>query len=81
MFSEQKRFIAGAVCPRCAAMDKVVAYRKVDKDYRECVKCGFIDELLVGAGAPPPDTRISKSERRDAAVAEPVKFVGFSEGK
>lgn len=75
MFSEQKRFIAGAVCPRCAALDKVVAYHKDGSDYRECVACGFIDQQAVNASAPLPDTRINKSERRESVVAEPLKFV------
>lgn len=38
----RKRFIAGAVCPRCAEMDKVVMYNTPDGDeVRECVACGF----------------------------------------
>ena len=75
MFSEQKRFIAGAVCPKCAAQDKVVAYRKQEIDYRECVSCGFIDQLKLGVSAPPPDTRISKAERRDAASIDAIKII------
>lgn len=75
MFSRQKRFIAGAVCPRCAALDKVVAYHKDGADFRECVACGFVDQLSMGASAPLPDTRVSKSERRDTIAATPLKFV------
>ena len=75
MFSEQKRFIAGAVCPKCGAIDKVVAYSKKGKDYRECVACSFVEQLLVKTSAPLPDTRAGKSERRDKALAEPVTLV------
>ena len=43
----KRRFIAGAVCPKCEQMDKVQMY---DDDnhlrWRECVSCGF-KELLV----------------------------------
>lgn len=35
----RRRFIAGAVCPRCALMDKMVV--DLDTDQRECVSCGF----------------------------------------
>lgn len=35
----RRRFIAGAVCPRCALMDKIVV--DLDTDTRHCVSCGF----------------------------------------
>jgi uncharacterized metal-binding protein (TIGR02443 family) len=35
----RRRFIAGAVCPRCALMDKMVVDQ--DTDQRMCVNCGF----------------------------------------
>ena len=35
----RRRFIAGAVCPRCSAMDKIVV--NLDTDTRECLACGF----------------------------------------
>jgi uncharacterized protein len=35
----RRRFIAGAVCPRCALMDKIVV--DLDTDRRLCVSCGF----------------------------------------
>ncbi|WP_460756670.1 YheV family putative zinc ribbon protein [Marinomonas epiphytica] len=40
-----KRFIAGAVCPRCSEMDKIRAWRddEAQKQYRECVACGYED--------------------------------------
>ena len=37
--TSRRRFIAGAVCPRCAQMDKIVV--NLDTDQRECVACGF----------------------------------------
>lgn len=42
----QRRFIAGAVCPRCALMDKVVMYdNDAGQRVRECISCGYIDAL------------------------------------
>ena len=40
-----KRFIAGAVCPRCSEMDKIRAWRddEVEKQFRECIACGYSD--------------------------------------
>ncbi len=39
----QKRFIAGAVCPSCAAMDRLVIFEEDGISKRECVACGFTD--------------------------------------
>lgn len=38
-----RRFIAGAVCPRCAEMDRIVMYSNEKGQFRECVACGFAD--------------------------------------
>lgn len=40
-----KRFIAGAVCPRCSEMDKIKAWSVGDIQHRECVACGFHDSM------------------------------------
>ena len=38
-----KRFIAGAVCPSCAALDRLVIFKENGLTVRECVACGFTD--------------------------------------
>ena len=60
----KKQFIAGAVCPNCGAQDTVQMYSVDDENYRECVDCGFSDEMekqpsLVGK---PLSTRVSPEE-------------------
>lgn len=41
-----KRFIAGAVCPRCAEMDKLLMYLDdEDRQVRECVRCNYQDVM------------------------------------
>lgn len=41
-----KRFIAGAVCPRCAEMDKLQMYEnEQQQQVRECVRCGYQDVM------------------------------------
>ena len=59
----QRRFIAGAVCPRCAAMDKIVV--DLETDQRECVACGF-SEGRPEAPAPGAElpTRVSRAAAR-----------------
>ena len=71
----RRRFIAGAVCPRCAAMDKIVV--DLDGDLRECVACGF-NEARPGDGAGPGElpTRVSRpAARRVETPAEAVTLV------
>ena len=64
-----RRFIAGAVCPRCGEMDKLVV--DSDADTRECVRCGYGDERPGdadnrpgGAAAPELTTRVSRPAAR-----------------
>ena len=41
-----KRFIAGAVCPRCAEMNKLTMHRNEhNQQVRECVRCGYSDAI------------------------------------
>ena len=54
----RRRFIAGAVCPRCALMDKIVV--DLDTDQRVCVSCGFSD-ARPGAPAEPAVTPLPRS--------------------
>ena len=70
--SHRRRFIAGAVCPRCALMDKIVV--DVDTDQRLCVSCGFSEDrpglpasspLAVAVHQPPElPTRVSRAAAR-----------------
>lgn len=65
-----KRFIAGAVCPRCNEMDKIRAWRDEDaeKQYRECVACGYEDEqsTIVQAQSPELPTRVNQPHAPEA---------------
>lgn len=67
-YSTKRRFVAGAVCPRCSEMDKLVVYSKESKDYRECVACGYKEEMHFKPVARELETRVNQSEveKRDA---------------
>lgn len=78
--SSRRRFIAGAVCPRCALMDKIVV--DLDTDQRQCVACGFSEarpadtESSASPGAGELNTRVSRpAARRVETPAEPVKLM------
>lgn len=70
----RRRFIAGAVCPRCALMDKIVV--DLDLDQRLCVSCGFSEDRpglpepasnsVVAAAYQPPElpTRVTRAAAR-----------------
>ena len=59
-----KRFIAGAVCPRCAEMDTLKMYRQDGREYRECVRCDFSDSMAMDGSDQPAEeleTRVNRS--------------------
>lgn len=35
----KRRFIAGAKCPRCEAMDRIVMLSTDDAEWIECIEC------------------------------------------
>lgn len=64
--SSPKRFIAGAVCPKCAEMDRLVNYTNEDGTFKECVACGFIEKQVVQIEASELDTRVNHFPESDA---------------
>ncbi|HEY8386555.1 MAG TPA: YheV family putative zinc ribbon protein [Porticoccaceae bacterium] len=70
-----KRFIAGAVCPRCAAMDRVVMYSEGGKQFRECVSCGYLDEMPLQSPPRELDTRVNRSAEERLEEVRPVRLV------
>ena len=69
-----RRFIAGAVCPRCSAMDKIAV--DPDADVRFCVSCGFREARPANPTARELATRVSRAAaRRPETPAEPVTLV------
>ncbi|MFN2327449.1 MAG: YheV family putative metal-binding protein [Chromatocurvus sp.] len=73
-FKTSRRFIAGAVCPRCAVMDRIVV--DLDTDQRECVACGFSDARPAGPAPSEPGTRVTRAvSRRAQTAAEAVTLI------
>ena len=60
-FSTKKQFIAGVVCPKCSKMDKIRAFTKDGTNYRECVSCGFLDEIRIASAPKELITRVTQS--------------------
>jgi uncharacterized protein len=37
----KRRFIAGAKCPKCQALDRVVMLTSGENEWIECIDCGY----------------------------------------
>lgn len=75
MFNQQKRFIAGAVCPRCNEMDKIVVFSEDGKDYRACVNCDFKEQMFLQSPPRELETRVNRSEQEKRAEVQAVKLI------
>ena len=70
-----KRFIAGAVCPRCSEMDRIVMFSDDDGSYRECVSCDFFEKLPdEPEPTAQPQTRVTRPLEKDPNVQKVVIF-------
>lgn len=59
-----RRFIAGATCPACGQIDKLVLYYRDGIKFHECVRCGYQKSELE---APPVNADHDEDE------SQPVK--------
>lgn len=64
-YSAKRRFMAGAVCPRCSAMDSMVVYNLEGKDFRECVSCDFKEQMRLNIAASELQTRVNHAEEKN----------------
>ena len=79
-----RRFIAGAVCPKCSEMDKTVMYSdESGEEVRECVACGYkqtySEQLQEDAAAEQLVTRVTPEGKVVYDEGEqPLKIIGMS---
>ena len=70
---QRLRFVAGAVCPSCQEMDRMVIDGTTDE--RRCIACGFV-EARPDAGVTMPATRVTRAAaRRVETEAEAVRLL------
>ena len=74
-YSTKRRFVAGAVCPRCSEMDKLVVYNEAEKDYRECVSCGFKEEIRLQVASGELATRVSQTEPQKGGDVQVINIM------
>lgn len=81
-----RRFIAGAVCPKCSEMDRTVMYKNDDdEEVRECISCGFsqtTSEQALEDNAKELVTRVTPDGKPLLDEGEqPLKILGLDLGK
>ena len=72
-----KRFIAGAVCPACEAMDSIRMWDEQGVPNRECEACGYADTLNAQGQSVPRElsTRVNQAAPKPAdPKVQPVQF-------
>lgn len=74
-----RRFVAGAVCPQCRAMDRIVIERGDGGQRRYCVACGYADTMPGGASQEPA-TRLTRQGDSDTE-ATPLRILDRSKPK
>jgi uncharacterized protein len=74
-YSVKRRFMAGAVCPRCSAMDKLVVFNAAGKDFRECVSCGFKEEMNFKPVSRELETRVNQSEQEKMDAVQVITIL------
>jgi len=77
VYSIKRRFVAGAVCPRCSEMDKLMVYNEEGKDYRECVACGYKEEMHFKPVARELETRVNMTEEEKRDAVQVVTILPF----
>lgn len=77
MFKSNKRFIAGAVCPKCSEMDKLVMYANEDgRETRECVACGYKDTMKSEAEMAEDAAQAAQINTRVTPEGKPLRDDG-----
>ncbi|MBC3765941.1 YheV family putative zinc ribbon protein [Neptunicella marina] len=56
----KKRFIAGAVCPKCKAQDSIMLFFQDNIEQLECVQCGYHESQ--------PQEQVKKASREQEQV-------------
>jgi len=74
-----KRFIAGAVCPRCGEMDRLVTYTIDDDTFKECVSCDFEEKQLVQVDPGEMETRVNQLTEEESLDENPIQVVKIME--
>lgn len=74
MSSPVKRFIAGAICPKCNTLDVLKAWQADGFQHRECAACDFSDQMSLVAPEELP-TRVNQTQPDPKDEIQVVKIL------
>ena len=69
------RFIAGAICPNCSAMDRLQVLEVDGETIRRCVACGHEDDLSTTTSQAPTNRLDGGLKKSDPEAASPVRIL------
>ena len=70
---KNKRFIAGATCPQCKAIDKIFTYEEQGSKWRACVNCHFNEnDDMLNKPAEELPTRVNQHRLGEKPLAHEV---------
>ena len=56
----RKRFVAGAICPKCKSMDTIMLFFENNVEKLECVQCDYSEEQT--------EQQVEKAKRENESV-------------
>lgn len=77
----KRRFIAGAVCPQCRALDRIVLETGGAESRRCCIECDFSEvlddspELAGNSGSSLPPSRLLRPSSISDVESSPVRLI------
>lgn len=77
---QHRRFIAGAVCPRCGVQDRIHVFEQAGQTRRACIDCGFQDVLGGESSNSVPEGRLDSPPRKPVPEgASAVRIISFDD--
>lgn len=78
---DKRRFIAGAVCPRCSTMDSIYVFKRDNKDVRACADCDFEEEAKFDTSQHELPTRVNQTVDRTAVEIRKITILDGTKDK
>jgi len=70
-----RRFIAGAVCPRCGELDKIYVFHKENTQWRACVRCDFEEAMEHQVTAPVAEIPTRVTPKANPTPADDIQVL------
>ena len=69
----KRQFIAGAKCPKCGALDRVVKIITVDDEWIECVDCDHSERRPTEVVTKDPDHAVADTDSIGVVQFKPLR--------